>query len=1034
MKLIRVLLIAFAAVVLLLVIAAFVAFNSGFQTWAARRALAAQPDLTAEIGKVDVGLSRATLENIRIAQPGMVLTLPSAVAELPVLKAATKTIQLRNVVAHGWIVDLTAPRAATVAAKTKNTAMAGYLAVLTSAHAAPAEKSAAFEGVFRLLELPVALSLDQADLSGEIIFPVEEGQPPGRAKVSIKGGDLGVGKEGRFAVNADAAMTGAVTSLVARTDIRARMDTASTFDRINAVTDAVASGAQFPGGARLRSDLVAERREGGAESYTYVAESGGKRLVDVKAALPAGGSRLEGTAVVSVRDSDLTAFALGRRLPVFAVEANTRFAANTQFTELGANGTLTATISQLDAVQEELKTLGTIRVNSEFNVAQLGDVIRVSGLRAVVAGAQPILTVDARQAFEFNGTTSALSVTDPAKELLSVVIDGIPLAWAQPFLKTMTLRGGDVRGAFVARAANGGFSLISQAPVSIQGLSLDQEGKPLLRNLDLSLSVAADVAPAGWQAQINELGLRSGGQVLFTFNAKAGKAGAASEPIKATGSYQANIPALAGQPALEAFRAMTGGTVQGDFTASAGERTAFAAKVVVDRLAAPEQAALPRVTLDIRGDLETDGKFVLEAPLIVERENRRSDLVFAATGRQTPPPANSQGPATVAVDARITSDVLHLPDLQILLAPLSATEKDDAEAPVDKTPDELPAWAGIRGQLTLALKRVVYSPELTVTDIGGTVRIAPDALTIEALRALVGTGGEVNGSGTVTFLGRAAERYAMNLNVGVGGLETGPALKALMGGDSLPLLEGKFDLSTKVNAAGPNLGTLAERAAADVKLTSKGGVFRPIPSSYVDLFSRTKAQLAKQTENVGTLGSIASAVGVRVPGALGGATARAQGWIEKLTDLESIVRVFSEVRFDQFTLDAAADTNKNTMLRDLTLIAPEVRFTGTGGLRYEPDLPLWKQDLTLKLEGAARGQAAELMKRGNLLAENTDTLGYTPLSMNFDIGGTAEKPDTSKLLTDLLNKVLTLNLQPAEVERLRQGDVGTMISVLQRLR
>ena len=108
MKPVRLLLLGAAAFVLLVIAAVVVAFNSGFQTWAARRALAAQPALHATLGSVSAGLGRVELKNVRAESRGAVLTLPALEAELSLISAGLRNkVFVTRLVAKGWTLDLT---------------------------------------------------------------------------------------------------------------------------------------------------------------------------------------------------------------------------------------------------------------------------------------------------------------------------------------------------------------------------------------------------------------------------------------------------------------------------------------------------------------------------------------------------------------------------------------------------------------------------------------------------------------------------------------------------------------------------------------------------------------------------------------------------------------------------------------------------------------------------------------------------------------------------------------------------------------
>ena len=108
MKPVRLVLICAAALVVLLVAAVLVAFNSRVQTWGARRALASRPELGASLGSLSAGLHRVEVKNLRVVSHGAVLTLPALEADLPLVPAGLKhRVTITRLVAKGWTLDLT---------------------------------------------------------------------------------------------------------------------------------------------------------------------------------------------------------------------------------------------------------------------------------------------------------------------------------------------------------------------------------------------------------------------------------------------------------------------------------------------------------------------------------------------------------------------------------------------------------------------------------------------------------------------------------------------------------------------------------------------------------------------------------------------------------------------------------------------------------------------------------------------------------------------------------------------------------------
>ena len=115
MKVFRRLLVVAGAAALALGGLVALAFNSGVQTWALRRALADTPGLRAKLGSVSAGIREVDLRDLEYRNGAAVLTVPRVVAGLPLLPAGlNRQVHVSKLEASGWTLDLTrvAPPAA----------------------------------------------------------------------------------------------------------------------------------------------------------------------------------------------------------------------------------------------------------------------------------------------------------------------------------------------------------------------------------------------------------------------------------------------------------------------------------------------------------------------------------------------------------------------------------------------------------------------------------------------------------------------------------------------------------------------------------------------------------------------------------------------------------------------------------------------------------------------------------------------------------------------------------------------------------
>ena len=999
MKPVRILLFSFGALLVLLIAAVALAFNSGVQTWAARKALAGQPALHASLGSLAAGLGRVELRDLRAEVNGATLVLPTLTVEVPLVSAGlSQKVTVGKLVARGWTLDLSkaqnapaTPAPAKPSVKVTRPLPPSLLATALAADPAAAAPAVAqlFQGVFAQLRLPVDLALDGLDLDGDIILPPAPGGGPApRAHLTLAGGGLGAGREGRFTLDLAANFAGekvAVSSVVVRSTLAATMDTPRSFTGFVAEPTAVATGPQFPTGVKLLA-TVSARRAATGESYTLSVATPAQRLLSVEAELAAAGQTLAGTWQIDVRSADLAPFALGRPLPTFAAKGAGKFSTDTAFAEIRASGRLDASAEQLAVIKTELAAMGAIRLAAVFDLTQRGDFTRVEKLGLDVAGARPVAAVQALQTFEFNAKTGELKVADPARALVAITLQGLPLAWAQPFLKDLAVGGGDVRGEFSVTANNGGLAVRPQAPLTIAGLTVAQAGRPLLRAVDVSLDLVADYAPVGWQAEVTSLTLKSGGATLLKLSAKAGQLAGKDQALKATGQWSADLPALLAQPAAAGLAALVRGAASGDFVATVSDKTGVQAHLALTDLAADPKLAtgpLPTVTAEVRADLAPDGTITLNAPLLFTRDGRKSDLTVAGS--------LATSPAGLVIDARLTSAALFVEDLQILAAPFAGAPAQSGTAAAVSAPvrDAKPVWAGVTGQLALALKKVVYAQKYEVADVGGTLRIEAGELKVQGIRAGLGEGSELKVNGGVTFTTTAAEPYALAARVDVTNFDPAPVLRALNPGQP-PTVEGKFTVASQLSGRARNVGELGGRAGGDFTLTSKGGVFRAFSS---DVAAKVEAG-TKTASAVAFLGNVASAVtGRKDYGEIAG----------KAEAVAAFSKAISAIRYDQLNVVLSRDAALNTVLKDFTLIAPELRLAGTGRVEGKENVALAAQSLSMQFQLGARGRTGDLLKAlGALDVAQKDDLGYFASTLPLRVTGTIGKPDTGELQSALL--------------------------------
>jgi len=986
MRFVRAGLFTLAAAAGVLAMAVAVAFNSAVQTEWARRALARNRLVSGAVGRVAIGFGTTQIEDLRLERDGAALTLPRLEADLPaVAEAFGHQLLVHRLVAKGWTLDLsrTPPAPAYLGS--------GSLAA-----------AAMFQGVFEELRLPADLALDGVDLEGEIILPPAPGQPPLRMRVSLTGGGLAAGQEGRFAFTARAAPSPGSPLVALAFDglATAAMDTPRTFTRLALRVTAAASGPELGAGVKLAADLGAVRQSGG-ESYTATLATDRKQLAAVIANFPTATRRLNGTWQVDLSDDDLSPFALGRVLPVFAAAGGGRFDTDAAGQDVHLSGSLNAVLDRLAGGRSPLTELGSLRLAADFDLTRRRSLLRVDHLAAALSRTGPILEVKSLQAFALDVGSGELQVADATHDLLGLTVDALPLSWLQPWTSGLGLAGEPLHGDFVASARHGGLSLNTSAPLRVNRISLAVGGRTLCQDAALALGVTADYTPQGWQVEVAHGNLSDPGRSLLDFDGKVGRLAGAGQPIKWAGHVVANLPAVLAQPAFASLAilapdpaapgqtrlvpALTDGIFSGEFTGSLGAPTAVQAKGSLTNLVANPAitaAALPAVSAELRADLGADAKVTFRVPLIITREDRRSDLTLAGTV--------GLGLRGLKVEGEVASSRLVFDDFRLLGAPFAAAGSGGAPGVGNLAPAIRPAWGAAAGRFKLALKKVEFG-QFVLTDGTGLLEVSSGSIGFSEVAAHFADGGSFALTGALDFAPGEPLPYGLAADIAATDFDPAGLLRRASPGQP-PTIEGKFGLQGRL--AGRGLTPAAALAGAQIsgQVASKGGVLRALSTE----ISPPAASSGKAAVIGALLGDVASAVSdVLSRRKSGGFSNAAQAVMEAAKDL-------STVSYDQLSFTASRDATLDTTFKDIALISPELRLRGGGKVSARTGVPFLDQPLELELTLGARGHLGEALKYAGVLETNPDDLGYTPCLLPLKVAGTLDKPDTSELQANFL--------------------------------
>jgi hypothetical protein len=1041
MKVIRIASIVLVAGLVCAVLLVCAALYSPFQTWAVRRVLSSRADARGSVESFAAVPGKVSILGLRLERNGIVLTLPSVEADLPIVRAKLwHRVAIRRLVARGWVLDLTkapAGAAAGNAARVLNPAEAarGPLAGAEGAGPAPqadpaglpsrAEQAAmAFRGIFADLRLPFDLSLDDVELEGDVMMrnPNAGASAPLTVHVIFYGGGLATGREGRFTFNATAARAASadepVNAMTVSGTLGATMDTPRSFTRAAVHIRAAARGLKLPNGVRLSADFSGSKGPFG-ETYALSLTGETKELATMAAGFSSNTGKVSGTWKLDIRDDDLEPFAFGRPLPLFDLVGSGRFDSDASLYQTQVSGSLNATADRLAAVGPEFSAIGAVKLAADFDITRRGSLYRFDHLRAALSGAQPVLTIQGLQAFAFNAGTGELQVADATRDLVGVTLQGVPLDWARPFLPGVELAGSPVRGEIVALAGGGGLALRTRSPLEFAWLSVARNGRPLVSDIELQLEFAMDYTPQGWQIEVSRcagVGPATGGGVqvggppdlrpfLFTLSGKCGRLAGAKQPIKLAGRLDAQLPAILAQPGIASMlrpgadSALASGKLACDFSANLAEQRMVETRLSVSNLVlvgpigagvagadAGQEGLVPvaDITSNARFDIGADGRAAVTMPLLFQKGGVKSDATLTGTV--------FLDRGTVVVEGDVASANIACDQLAPLVAlfgtgkaaPAGAQGNSQAAiAPKhEPAPDAAPAWAGFGGQLKVSLARLEHADTI-LSGVSGTLRAEASSLQVDGFRVGFADGGEARVNGSLTFAPRTARPYSLRADLAIDDLNAAEVFRTV-NSDSPPTVEGKFDLAAHVLGDGASLADLANRIRGDCQATSKGGTFRMLSPGF-----------AAKAESVGKIEAAVAYLG-SLPGAITGR--KDNGDMSSLAQaVNSFAKMLRPIQYDQLSVVLSRGESLDTVLSEFTLIAPEIRLSGGGRLSNQEGLSILAQPISMDFKLRARGHEAALLKYlGALDPKQPDDLGYLPCTLPIHIAGTLAKPDQSQ--------------------------------------
>jgi hypothetical protein len=962
------------------------AFAPVVQTWVAKLTLDRQTAIQGSIGSLSANLGRIDVNDLYLKIDGAELKVPSMEAELPVVTAGwNRKFLLRRLVAKGWTLDLRRkpePKGAGEPVVPAAGVQRKSAAPTSPENAVAQDAARIFRGTLSRWALPCDVSLDGAELEGDVLIDAPTGAAPIRVHVITKGGGLAAGHDGTFAIDASIMALDpdlSVISIAGHGNLVIGMKTPRTFSRVEIKADLSADGGPIPKDFTLSAHLVVSLGVG-EETYDLDLTRGNQHLATVLARFPEATNQFAGTWKVDLQDSDIAPFTPKSPLPHFAATGAGQFDSDTAFARVRAQGRLSATLSELGVLAPSMERLGKVTLDAGFDAVRSGHSIRVDRLSVSLPGAAPAAVVQSLQPFDFDEGTGTLKPVDPMGDWAEISVRGLPLAWFSDFTDGFAWSGGDASGEFVVRREKEGFALRSKTPLTAAGVSVQHAGRTLGNKLDLSTSLLANCDPRGWQIELAPLIIASNGSRLATVEAKAFRPADTDQPIRIAGTWNADLQAVASKAGVSDLSWIRGRSASGDFTAKVGTSTELDGKITV--VGRDEHHT---IATSLHAEIDGDGRISFLAPVKVAFGSNESDLTAEGT--------RIRDDAGTRLYVKLTGKNVVLEHLGLLAAPLAARRCTPLVAPAgsaipDKVRDRTPFWGDGTGHIAVLFDRLKIGDE-AFDNVSGTVHVDHGSVHLEEGHAVIAAKREAKAEGSISFDAAAEFPYSLKATVAIDRVEA-ESLFAAADPRKEPAIEGRFSLAGAITGNGINLEDLMGRTQEELRLTSTAGIVRVFKTD-VD-----EAIPPERTVPVAdALGTVGSAIG-KFFGAEDARGVRKKTVSPILEAVLEFTNEMTEIGFDEITVAAVRGTDRTIRLANISMTSPDKRLTGSGQVTYVKDLPLRARPFSVDLQFWARGRTAKLLSTAGLLSTQKDDSGYALLREPIHLGGTIEHIDTSR--------------------------------------
>ncbi|MBI4624458.1 MAG: hypothetical protein HY736_14735, partial [Verrucomicrobia bacterium] len=532
MKPLKLFAVALGAAVLLLALGVFLAFTPAVQTWAVRRAVAGQPGITIEIGRVAAGLSAADITDLRVVKDRVVLTAKGiSVQYSPWDYFAKKRFNAEQINVQDLVVDFREAGGATVvgtagganarganptAARTpgpKSPPASGVAGAKSSPSLPPTavRQPATFDGILKQAQLPLDIRVANLTANGRALLPADQ-----VVTFDVKAANLETGQRGKLEWTVDFTdpqKNAPLQKLRTTGSLALHIASDRRIDLVEIDATASAEGPNLPKD-RVKLEARAEQpTAGGNESYAVrvglVRQDKVEPLLNGSAQYQAPIKEIAGAWEITIRSEQLAAVLAGFGLPELAANGGGKFSFHPARNAISASGEIQGHVSQLEKLSPALATVGGVRFIGKFDSGMADNVARLDRLELEVTGAdgRKFAQLNLLQKVVYALSDKRVTLANPQAELARLSLQALPLAWAQIAVEPLVIESGDVSLTLAIEAEADGSRVRVRAfePLTLRSVTLRNGKVALVDRVSLTTRLKIDYSANRVTGELTEL-------------------------------------------------------------------------------------------------------------------------------------------------------------------------------------------------------------------------------------------------------------------------------------------------------------------------------------------------------------------------------------------------------------------------------------------------------------------------------------------------------------------------------------------------